>query len=66
MDFSSSLYTPPIIYTCMLCGTTKKVPGELLEHSHNYIDGLCECGEFDITWLSENYVYATLYYQYEE
>ena len=43
-DPSSSLSTPPIIYTCMLCGTTKKEPSELLEHEHNYIDGKCSCG----------------------
>lgn len=44
VDPSSSLSTPPIIYTCMLCGTTKKEPSELLEHEHNYIDGKCSCG----------------------
>ena len=22
---------------------------------HNFIDGLCECGEFDISWLNENF-----------
>lgn len=55
VDPSSSLSTPPIIYTCMLCGTTKKEPSELLEHEHNYIDGLCECGEFDISWLNEHF-----------
>lgn len=44
VDPFSSLSTPPIIYTCMLCGTTKKEPSELLEHEHNYIDGKCSCG----------------------
>ena len=55
VDPSSSLSTPPITYTCMLCGTTKKEPSELLEHTHNYIDGLCECGEFEISWLNVNF-----------
>ena len=44
VDPFSSLSTPPIIYTCTLCGTTKKEPSELLEHEHNYIDGKCSCG----------------------
>lgn len=28
---------------------------EEIEHTHNYIDGLCECGEFDSVWLNENF-----------
>ena len=24
-------------------------------HEHEYIDGLCDCDEFDITWLNENF-----------
>ena len=24
-------------------------------HEHEYIDGLCECGEFDSVWLNENF-----------
>ena len=24
-------------------------------HEHEYIEGLCECGEFDISWLNENF-----------
>ena len=24
-------------------------------HTHDYIDGLCECGEFDSVWLNENF-----------
>lgn len=55
VDILSSLSNPPIIYTCLLCGVTKKEPTEWLEHSHNYIDGLCDCGEFDINWLNENF-----------
>jgi hypothetical protein len=55
VDPSSSLSTPPIIYTCLLCETTKKVPSELIKHEHNYFDGLCECGEFDSVWLNENF-----------
>lgn len=26
-----------------------------LNHKHDYIDGLCDCGEFDINWLNENF-----------
>ena len=25
------------------------------EHTHNYIEGLCACGEFDSVWLNENF-----------
>ena len=25
------------------------------QHSHNYINGLCDCGEFDSVWLNENF-----------
>ena len=28
---------------------------EEIEHTHNYIDGLCDCGEFDSVWLNENF-----------
>lgn len=31
------------------------VQGNLQKHEHNYIEGLCECGEFDISWLNENF-----------
>ena len=55
VDLLSSLSNRPIIYTCLLCGETNKVPTELLEHTHNYIDGLCDCGQFDINWLNENF-----------
>ena len=55
VDPSSSLSNPPIKYTCLLCGVTKKEPTEWLEHSHEYIDGLCDCGEFDNVWLNENF-----------
>ena len=24
-------------------------------HTHDYIDGLCDCGEFDSVWLNENF-----------
>lgn len=27
----------------------------LLGHTHNYIDGLCECKEYDVNWLNENF-----------
>ena len=30
----------------------KEVP---IFHEHEYIDGLCECGEFDSVWLNENF-----------
>ena len=55
VDPSSSLSNPPIKYTCLLCGVTKKEPTEWLEHSHDYIDGLCDCGKFDNTWIIENF-----------
>lgn len=55
VDPFSSLSNPPIKYTCLLCGVTKKEPTEWLEHSHNYIEGLCDCGEFDSVWLNENF-----------
>ena len=55
VDPSSSLSNPPIKYTCLLCGVTKKEPTEGLEHSHDYIEGLCDCGEFDSVWLNENF-----------
>ena len=55
VDPSSSLSNPPIKYTCLLCGTTKKEPTEWLEHSHDYIDGLCDCGKFDNQWIIENF-----------
>ena len=28
---------------------------EEIEHTHNYINGLCDCGEFDSVWLNENF-----------
>lgn len=28
---------------------------ELSNHTHNYTDGLCECGQFDTVWLNENF-----------
>ena len=28
---------------------------EEIERTHNYIDGLCDCGEFDSVWLNENF-----------
>ena len=55
VDPSSSLSNPPIKYTCLLCGVTKKEPTEWLEHSQDYIDGLCDCGKFDNTWIIENF-----------
>ena len=55
VDPFSSLSNPPIKYTCLLCGTTKKEPTEWLEHSHDYIDGLCDCGKFDNQWIIENF-----------
>ncbi len=55
VDAFSSLSNPPIKYTCLFCGITKKEPSELLEHTHNYIDGLCDCGYFDINWVIENF-----------
>ena len=30
----------------------KEVP---IFHEHEYIDGLCDCGEFDTVWLNENF-----------
>lgn len=30
----------------------KEVP---IFHEHDYIDGLCDCGEFDRVWLNENF-----------
>lgn len=24
-------------------------------HKHNYIDGVCDCGEFDKEWLEANF-----------
>lgn len=44
-----------MIYTCIYCKETKKEPNHLLEHSHHFIDGLCECKEFDENWLNENF-----------
>ena len=26
-----------------------------IEHNCEYIDGLCDCGQFDINWLNENF-----------
>ena len=26
-----------------------------IDHNHNYIEGLCDCGQFDINWLNENF-----------
>ena len=28
---------------------------EKIPHNHEYIDGLCDCGEFDNIWLNENF-----------
>ena len=28
---------------------------EKTSHSHDYIDGLCDCGEFDNVWLNKNF-----------
>ena len=28
---------------------------EKTSHNHDYIDGLCDCGEFDNIWLNENF-----------
>ena len=33
----------------------KSVQGNLQKHKHNYIEGLCDCGEFDSVWLNENF-----------
>ena len=24
-------------------------------HVHSYIDGMCDCGEYDLQWLNENF-----------
>ena len=44
-DHSSSQSIVPIIYTCFLCGETKKSVPEINVHTHNYVNGICECGE---------------------
>lgn len=48
-DHSSSLALPPIIYSCVLCGETRKFFPELNPdiniHTHNYVNGICECGK---------------------
>ena len=31
------------------------VQGNLQKHEHNYIEGLCDCGDFDCVWLNENF-----------
>jgi hypothetical protein len=31
------------------------VQGNLQKHEHNYIEGLCDCGEFDSVWLNVNF-----------
>lgn len=31
------------------------VQGNLQKHEHNYIEGLCDCGEFDSVWLNEDF-----------
>lgn len=36
VDIFSSLSNPPIKYTCLLCGKTKKEPSELLEYIYEY------------------------------
>ena len=28
---------------------------EEIKDEHNYIDGLCDCGEYDVQWLNENF-----------
>lgn len=28
---------------------------EKASHNHDYVDGLCDCGEFDNNWLNENF-----------
>ena len=55
VDTTSTILPPSIKFTCTLCGTTKIESSELLDHTHNYIEGLCDCGEFDINWLNENF-----------
>ena len=31
-----------------------------IEHNCEYIDGLCDCGQFDINWLTNVTQYATI------
>ena len=41
-----------------LCLVGCREPIELIkpiEHNCEYIDGLCDCGQFDINWLNENF-----------
>lgn len=47
---TSSVAPPPMKYTCLLCGEIKLEPGKFQKHTHNYVDGLCDCGEFDALW----------------